>query len=487
MDFTWGLVLDLGIISGALLIATVIRARIRFFQKYLIPNALTAGFILLLLYNFLFPILNETTGAGITSVRFGEMVYHLLNISFIAMTLRKPPEGHTREKSAIFRTSVAVLSQYAVQAFGGLLITVLFMSTIFPNMFPAFGFLLPLGFVLGPGQAYAIGSGWHSMGFPGAGTVGLTFAAIGFLWACFGGVFLINYGIRRGWVNKEQIASLRSRDTRTGVFQSHEEKPVGSRLSTETEAIDSMSYHIGIVFFVYLLSYLLLKGITVLLGLIGPLGNELAVNLWGINFVFSALVAMLVRFIAVKLKISYTFDNPSLSRISGLSVDIMVTSAIGAISLVIVGQYLIQILLMSTIAGVLALWLVPWFCSRIFIDHQFHRMLLVYGVSTGTMPTGLALLRVIDPNFETPAASDYMFSTGITFMLAIPLILSINLPAYSATQNNPALLWMAIAVCFGYVVFVVAAFLIISKRRAVRSPSTVWYPLSLNNGKAKAS
>jgi ESS family glutamate:Na+ symporter len=487
MDFTWGLILDLGIISGALLIATYIRARVRFFQKYLIPNALTAGFILLILYNFLFPLMNESVGSNVTSERFGEMVYHLLNISFIAMTLRKPPENRERVKSAIFPTSVAVLSQYAVQSFGGLLITIVFISTIFPNLVPAFGFLLPLGFVLGPGQAYAIGSGWHSMGFPGAGTVGLTFAAIGFLWACFGGVFLINYGIRRGWVNREQIAVLKSRDVRTGVFQDHEEKPIGSKLSTETEAIDSMSYHIGLVFFVYLLSYLLLKGLTALLSLIGPLGYELAVNLWGINFVFSAIVAMLVRFIAVKLKVSFTFDNHTLSRISGLSVDVMVTSAIGAISLVVVGQYIIQIALMSTIAGILALWLVPWFCSRIFTDHQFHRMLLVYGVSTGTMPTGLALLRVIDPNFETPAASDYMFSTGITFLLAIPLILSINLPAYSATQNNPALMWTAVGVCFGYVLFVIIAFLVISKRRAVQSPSQVWYPLSLGEGKAKAS
>ena len=34
----------------------------------------------------------------------------------------------------------------------------------------------------------------------GAGDVGLTFAAMGFIWACFGGVFLINLGIRKGWL-----------------------------------------------------------------------------------------------------------------------------------------------------------------------------------------------------------------------------------------------------------------------------------------------
>lgn len=470
MNFSWGLILDLGIISSALLVSTFIRSKVRFFQKFLVPNALTAGFILLLLYNFVFPSIN------LAADRFGEMVYHLLNLSFIAMTLRKAPQKKKKRESAIFATSVSVLSQYGLQALLGLLVTFFFMSTVFPDLFPAFGFLLPLGFVLGPGQAYAIGSGWEPMGFAGAGTVGLTFAAVGFLWACFGGVFLINYGIKKGWVNRNQIDILSSREVRTGIYRRDEEKPVGSRLSTETEAIDSMSFHLALIFFTYLLSFLLLKGITALLSLVGPLGSELAFNLWGINFIFSGIVAMLLRSVAVKIDVAYTFDNHTLSQLSGLSVDVMVTAAVGAISLVVVGQYIVQILLLSTIAALLALILVPWFCSRIYTNYQFHRMLLIYGVSTGTLPTGLALLRVIDPNFETPAASDYMFGTGITFVLAIPFILSINLPAYSATQDNPFLFWLAVGVSAAYAIFVAIAFLIISKRRAVHNASQIWYP-----------
>jgi len=83
MDFSWNLLLNLGIIGCGLLIATFIRYKIKFFQKYLIPNALTAGFILLPLYNYILP------DVGLTSAHLGELVYHLLSISFIAMTLRK--------------------------------------------------------------------------------------------------------------------------------------------------------------------------------------------------------------------------------------------------------------------------------------------------------------------------------------------------------------------------------------------------------------
>jgi ESS family glutamate:Na+ symporter len=468
MNFPWSLIINLGVISAALLTGTLIRTRVKFFQRFLIPNALTAGFILLVLYNFLLPRF------GLNNEGFGMLVYHLLNISFIAMTLRKDGKRVVKTRGTVFATSVSVLSQYALQAFFGLLITFFLIKTIFPDLFPAFGFLLPLGFVLGPGQAFAIGSGWEPMGFVGAGTVGLTFAAVGFLWACFGGVFLINYAIGKGWLSSEQITYLNSRRIRSGVIKPKDEKPVGSHMTTETEAIDPFTYNVALVMVVYLLSYFLLKGIGFLLSMIGPLGVDLATNLWGINFVFSAIVAMGFRSFAKAARFEYTFDNGTLTRISGLSVDLMVTAAIGAINLVIVGQYIIPIAILTTFAGITALVAVPWFCSRIFTDHRFQRMLVIFGVSTGTMPTGLALLRVIDPDFETPVAQDYMFSSGLTFVFAIPFIMVINLPAYSVTRDNPLLFWIAAAVALGYLVFVIISFLFLTRRRGIRKSKELW-------------
>ncbi|MCF7945105.1 MAG: sodium:glutamate symporter, partial [Spirochaetia bacterium] len=375
----------------------------------------------------------------------------------------------------IFPTAVGVLSQYAIQCVLGLLLTFLMIKTIFPDLFPAFGFLLPLGFVLGPGQAYAIGSGWEVFGFTGAGSTGLTFAAIGFLYGCFGGVFMINWGLKKGWIQESEVKKIRDKGVRSGILGKKEKRPVGSYNSTETEAIDSMTFHAAIVFGVYLLSYGLLTLLTILLGFLGNLGTELAVNLWGINFIFSAVIAMLVKFFMKKIDIHYVIDNGSLTRISGLSVDLMVTAAIAAISLVVVGQYWLPILILSSVGGLIAFYTLPWITSRMFEDHQFFRSLILFGVSTGTMPTGLALLRVVDPDFESPVASDYMYASGITFMLAIPLILSINLPAYSVTQNNPTLFWLAVLVSFGYLLFVVISFFLISRRRSLSQAKHLWY------------
>jgi len=463
MGFSWQIFVDLGLISFALLLATLIRSKVPFFQKFLIPNSLTAGFILLPVYNFLAPYL----GLGTSGLE--NLVYHLLSISFISMSLRKSPgKGAGRR---IFSTSVAIISQYTLQAIVGFGLTFLFIVTILPRLFPSFGFFIPLGFALGPGQAFAIGTGWEAprFGFTGAGSVGLTFAALGFLWACFGGVFLINLGIRRGWMDKDQIERFHRKGARVGVLDAKAEKPVGSRLTTETEAIDTLSYNLGVVLGVYLLSYLLLKGLTALLSLAGQMGMDLAVNLWGISFVFAAMTALGVRKVLSLLKVDFTLDNGSLNRICGVSVDLMVTGSIAAISLVVVSQYWLPILVMGSVGGLVAVFGLLALTSRMFDDHQFYRAMMIYGACTGTLTTGLALLRVLDPDFETPVAADYMYASGLTFLLVIPMILMINFPAYGHSTGNTFWYWLTVAILGTYLLFALVSYTLLSRGRAFKN------------------
>ena len=468
MDFPWKIFIDFGCIALALLFATFIRSKIRFFQRYLIPNALTAGFLLLPFYNFLAPLVN------LSNEGLGGLVYHLLSISFIAMTLRKTdakskPKGH-----GIFGTAVGIISQYAFQSMIGLLFTLLFMFTIMPELFPAFGMLLPLGFAQGPGQAFAIGQGWEPFGFVGGGSIGLTFAAVGFLLACFGGVFLINYGIKKGWMTREALGGINTKDVKSGVHPRGTDLPVGSRLTTESEAIDSFTYNLGFVLFTYFLTFLLLKLITFLLSFAGDLGRDLAVNLWGISYVFAAILSLLMKKIIGLLKIDHTLDNGTLTRISGTAVDLMVTASIGAISIVVVIEYWLPILVMCVVGGAVTLLTVPWICSRVFKDHRLPRTLIIYGASTGTMPTGLALLRVVDPDFETPVAADYMYSTAIIFVIVIPLILAINLPAYAAKTGNMLYFYLMLGVVAAYLIVVLVMFILLARKRAFKNKSKVW-------------
>lgn len=459
----WNYIIHVGIISLSLLVAALMRARIPFFQRFLIPAPIIAGILLLVFYNFIAPLW------GLQSEYLGELVYHLLNISFIAMMLRvtgKQKDGHNG-KRVVAQNVTAVIGQYGLQCFFGLLVTALLIATVKPDLFPAFGFTLALGFELGPGQAFSIGSTWESMGFRGGSSVGLTMAAIGFLLGSFGGVVLINQGLKRGWIGKEYTEKIKKKSIRTGFFSRVEsERPVGSYLSTDGESLDTFSYHIALVMFTYLLSWGFLTLLSKLLGLIGPLGSELADSLWGINFIFSAFCALGVKMFMKLVKVETTIDNATCNRISGLSVDLTVAASLGAISLVAVQGYWIPILALVITGALITLVLLPAYCSRLYDDHQFYRMLLIYGTATGTLPTGLALLRVVDPEFETPVATDYLYSVGIVFLLAIPIILSVNLPAFSITKNRPELFWFAVGISAIYMIGAFIAYMLLARKRS---------------------
>ncbi|HAF84975.1 MAG TPA: sodium:glutamate symporter [Sphaerochaeta sp.] len=468
----WTYIIHIGIISTALLIAALARARIRFFQRFLIPASIVAGILLLVFYNFFAPMF------GLKSDYLGEIVYHLLNISFIAMMLRVVPENRekVRGKRTIAANVTAVMAQYGLQAFFGLLVTALLIATVSPTLFPSIGFFLPLGFELGPGQAYSIGVTWEKMGFMGAPSVGLTMAAIGFLIGSFGGVMLINQGLKRGWIAKGYREKINSQSIRTGFFSRvTTERPVGSYLTTDGESMDSLTYHIALIMTTYLISWGFLTGLTTLLDLIGPMGSDLADSLWGINFVFSSFCALGVKMIMRLFKVETTIDTATCNRISGLSVDLTVATSLGAISLVVVQGYWLPILALVLTGLLLTLVVLPWYCSRIYDDHQFFRMLVIYGTATGTLPTGLALLRVVDKEFETPVATDYLYAVGVVFILAIPFIMSMNLPAFSITRNQPSLFWLAVLISAFYMTASFISYLIIAKKRSFAQAGKLFY------------
>ena len=472
MNFNY--VIHIGIISLSLLLAALIRARVRFLQRFLIPAPIVAGVFLLIFYNFIAPLWN------LKSDYLGELVYHLLNLSFIAMMIRtdeKPASKNKKENQRTLAANVvAVIAQYGLQCFFGLVVTALLIATVQPNLFPAIGFTLPLGFELGPGQAYSMTLPWEKMGFVGASSVGLTMAALGFLFGSFGGMVLINQGIKRGWIGKEFKEKIGKESVRTGFFSRNEsERPIGSLLSTDGESLDTFTYHIAIVMLTYLLSWSVLTLFSMALHLIGPLGVDLAESLWGINFIFSAFMALAVKQFMKVVKVDTTIDNRTCNRINGLAVDITVAASLGAISLVAVKGYWLPITVLTLTGAFITLVILPAYTSRIYDDHQFFRTLLIYGTATGTLPTGLALLRVVDPEFETPVATDYLYSVGIVFVLAIPIILSVNLPALSVRNNRPELFWYAVGISFVYLLVSFIGYLLIAKKRAFASKGKLFY------------
>ena len=206
------------------------------------------------------------------------------------------------------------------------------------------------------------------------------------------------------------------------------------------------------MFGVYLASYGLLSGITGLLGLLGPAGGELAANLWGIAFIFGLLTALAARALAERLGLAHLLDGGGLTRVAGGAVDFMIAAGLASIAVGVIAEYWLVLAVFALLIGTLTLTSLMWITPRMFADHSFARLLMFYGSLTGTLTTGIALVRVVDPELRTPAAADYCYASGLTFFLAIPMILVLNVPA------NGGGAWVPAAVLAAYALAIAAAF-----------------------------
>jgi ESS family glutamate:Na+ symporter len=79
---------------------------------------------------------------------------------------------------------------------------------------------------------------------------------------------------------------------------------------------------------------------------------------------------------------------------------------------------------------------------------------------------------VVDPNFETPVATDYIYGSGIGFFLAIPYILSISLPAYGFARDDPSRYFIMVGLLAAYLAAVVIALRVLGGK--FRHPRRIW-------------
>ncbi len=415
----WDGVVIFAYLSFFLIIATVMRSKIVFLQKTLIPNSIIAGLLGMLFGQYLLGVFDPAI--------LGDYVYHLLTAAFIAMGLRG---SKVKRSYGTVTTMVIHCHGYAIQGIIGLIFTLLLIVTYFPALFPSFGLHLVLGFGNNPGVAYSFGQTWEAMGFTGGAQVGLTFGALGFLWAYLVGIIIINWGVRKNkFVNFKGFDQL-PRSVFTGIVKENEPKKTAGNLTTSSEAVETLALHLAVVGTVFLVTYHFLKTVTGLLETFGAIGHDLASLVGGFGFVFGILFALLARVIIDRLKIGYIIDNDIMTRLGGTFIDYMIVTAIAAISIFMVAAYWKEILALALIGGFATLGLVYIMVHRMHRDYHFERMLSSFGLLAGTVASGLALLRVVDPHFETPVAEDLVYAGGLALFTGIPILLLANIPAF---------------------------------------------------------
>jgi ESS family glutamate:Na+ symporter len=392
-------------LSVLLLMGVGLRARVGFFQRFLVPSCLIGGVLGL--------VLMHTGVFGLESATIEAFAYHFFNISFISVGLTRDDNGSEpkTKKQMIRGPAWMALMQgltFPMQAvLGGLLVILLGWFGV--QLFPTFGFLVPLGFNEGPGQALSIGKVWEGVGFADAATIGLTFAAVGYFFAFFIGVPLVNRGLRRGRATfgPRQLP----RDFLTGILNRQGTAESAGRLTLHSGNADTLAFQSALVGGVYGITY----GIIQFLG--GFLPVDVAGMLWGFFFFFGLGVALVVKWAMQRLNIQGLADAGVQRRITGFSVDFLIVATVAAIELKIVWEYLLPISLIALVNGVMTTALVVYFGRRLSA-YSLERTAAIYGVVTGTVSCGLLLLRIVDPDFKTPVA----YELAVMNVFSLPVV-----------------------------------------------------------------
>lgn len=418
----WRPIILVGIIASITLFANIIRQKISFIRKSYIPTAVLAGFILLLLRSL-----------NIVHIRqeFLELItYHGIAIGFIAMSLRVKREKTTDTYKVAVKSGALIVSTYLVQAITGLVISLFLVFTFMPQFFPASGILLAMGFGQGPGQANNVGSTYESLGFVGGQSYGLAIAASGYLIACTVGVFFLNK--RKSKITK--YTDETSNDTPIDIFQDEDEIPI-------SQSIDKLSIQVALIVFVYLLTFGILVGVSRLLSLISPgVANTLSPILWGFNFIFASAiasgVAALISVLRKKgiMKRQYQ-NNYLLNRISGLAFDIMIVAGIASINFTDIAKLWIPFIVTILLGALVTYLYLKFMSNKIYKGYENEAFLSMFGMLTGTISSGVLLVREIDPEYKTPAANNLVTGSGAAIVFGAPLLVLIGMAPKSLTMT----------------------------------------------------
>ena len=422
-----------GFASVMLCIGMAIRGKVKLFQHMLMPVSVIGGILGFIFVNLI--VTNYNIGS-VTVKDFSNIVDVFFVMSFISIGLTGSKKKKSKEpvdKKAKKNSSGPIRGAmgmaliwcmlYAITPIAGIIITAV-MGKPF-DMDAMYGILIPFAFCQGPGQASTYGKLFEgTYGFKNAEMVALTFAVFGFLAAFLVGVPLAKLGLKKGLAkNKSKINAAVER----GYFVPEEQREPIGKSTFHSANIETVAAHFAIMGICYLLALVFAKMIS----FVPVLGSTFAAML----FMWGMLASYVVKGIMRKLKIDYLINNSFQSRITGFLSDYLVVCAFMAIQVGIIGKWIVPIIVVSVAGAFLTFLVCLYFGSRLGSDHDFERVLGVYGTCTGTTPSGVSLIRMVDPKLQTPTGVELgmmnmamIFSTPTMLFITFAGLKMISLP-----------------------------------------------------------
>ncbi len=414
MATTFPGVIAFAFMATMILAGVILRARVPFLQRNLVPASLIGGVLGFLL-------ISTGMSLDLESEDFTVFAFHFFTLSFMSLVLtgksEKLAESHSVVPGGMWLSTIWVMS-LVLQAMVGLAVIVIFNWATGSGLSNFLGLIATHGFTQGPGQAIALGSIWENeLGITNALNFGLIYASVGFLAAFVIGVPVARYAIRQG-LNFNQSARIDD-DFLRGILSI--DVSAGKQI-THAANVDSLAFHLAILGFAYVLTDQYLKFIY-------PVA--LATDINGVNFgiIFShnlfflhgLIICVILRAMMDRFGLGHYIDNETQHRITGSAVDFMVIATLMSVQIAFLAEYILPIVLIC-IAITASTALLCFGFGRKLGSFGIERALTIYGCCCGSTGSGLLLLRIIDPDMSTPVAKELAFFNITIIFLAFHIL-----------------------------------------------------------------
>lgn len=350
-----------GLLSLMLLIGTLLRAKVKVFQNYLVPASIIGGLIGFAIVSTGWLKIGEWQ---ITNNSFNWFLFHAFNISYISLLLTLPrgrQKGVSKEivRGGMWQTLIWTISLPVQALIGGAVIWVYNLAT--GNSLSEFiGMIVTHGYTQGPGQAFAFGTLWEKGGIADCATVGVIYAALGFLTAAIVGVPVARWFVHKGLNANKSGASI-NEEFLTGVMFENSTSTNG-RETTHASTIDTLAFHVALVGIVYLFTYVELSWLETTIKpffdqykWLKGFGATLSMPMF---FIHGVVIAWIIRTLLVRFGAGKLMDPIVQTRITGASVDFLLTATLMSIHIVVLKQYIVPIFLVASTVTLFTLCLV---------------------------------------------------------------------------------------------------------------------------------
>jgi ESS family glutamate:Na+ symporter len=373
-----------------------IRRKVVFLQRLYLPASVIAGLLGLALFQIpVFPTAEVSVG-------WSKLPGQLINIVFACLFLGTalPPVAKVWKSASrqLAYGQIVAWGQYAV----GCAFVLLLLGPLF-NLPDIFAGIMPVGFEGGHGTAGGMGPIFDQLGYPEMKDFALASATGGIMGAIIVGMGLVNWAVRKGYVEKKTTPGFDAEDL-TGIIPA-EHRPTAGKLTVSADVIESLSLHLVFVGASILLGWLMKQSLLQGAQYLPEKGAQILESFP--LFPLCMLGGVIVQWLTDRFDKHEHMNAGLMMRIQNCALDFLVVAAIATIRLDVVAKGWIPLVILI-FAGIL--WNV--FCltvlaRRAFKDAWFERGIAEMGQSMGVTATGLLLLRVVDPNYETEAAEAF--------------------------------------------------------------------------------